>query len=155
MAGDVVGVGEGDADVVEAVRASGAGSSRRAGTRTDSPMAGASSVLALDVDGDLQVGSASIGPQQLLAHLGADTMGTRPFLVALFTKMAEARRDHGLEPVLLDGPHGVLAADEPVPKLGPATGWWRPAYCSWLSTKSRSSRHSEKRPFSKPVRSTA
>ena len=41
-----------------------------------------------------------------------------------------------------------------MPKLWPATRMVAPAYSGWLSTKSRSSRHSAKRPAPKPVRST-
>src|SRR5208282_2974323 len=44
--------------------------------------------------------------------------------------------------------------DEPVPKLGPATSIVAPAYSGLFSTKSLSSRHSEKRPCPNPVRST-
>ena len=48
----------------------------------------------------------------------------------------------------------ACSRDEPVPKLGPATRIAAPANRSSLRTNDRSSRHSEKRPLPKPVRST-
>src|SRR3954447_22783911 len=50
--------------------------------------------------------------------------------------------------------HTACSRDEPTPNAGPATRIEAPWYCSWLSTKLRSSRHVENSPFSKPVRST-
>src|SRR6202042_2375720 len=50
--------------------------------------------------------------------------------------------------------HTACSREDPVPKLCPATKMVAPTYSGWLRTKSRSSRHSEKSPAPKPVRST-
>ena len=50
--------------------------------------------------------------------------------------------------------HTACSREEPVPKLGPATRMRASAKRGSLSTNSGSSRHSENRPSSKPVRST-
>src|SRR5688572_6143726 len=50
--------------------------------------------------------------------------------------------------------HTACSRLEPVPKLGPPIRMLAPAKRSSLSTKLRSSRHDEKRPLPKPVRST-
>ena len=50
--------------------------------------------------------------------------------------------------------HTACSRLEPVPKLGPPMRMLAPAKRSSLSTKLRSSRHDEKRPLPKPVRST-
>src|SRR5581483_7457710 len=50
--------------------------------------------------------------------------------------------------------HTACSHDDPVPKFGPATRIDAPAYCGWLSTNERSSRHSPNSPAPNPVRST-
>jgi hypothetical protein len=50
--------------------------------------------------------------------------------------------------------HTACSREEPVPKFAPATRIVAPACSCLFSTNDGSSRHSENRPFSKPVRST-
>jgi hypothetical protein len=100
------------------------------------------------------VGSASMAPRSGRTTSSGTTTGTSPFLVQLLRKMsAEAGRDHGVEPALLDGPHGVLAR-----RAGAEVGAGHQdarARVALVVEHERGRRATcENRPFSKPVRST-
>ena len=140
---------QGDADVVEALeepvpggvvererrpRARCAGRRQRAGRST-------SMVIS-------RVGSASTASQQRLGRpRRVDLDGHEAVLGAVVAEdVGEARRDDGLEAVVHDRPDGVLARRAGAEVgAGDEDGGARRS-CSWLSTKSRSSRHSENRP---------
>ena len=55
-------------------------------------------------------------------ELSVTWTGSSRCLVELLRKMSAKRDEYdGLETEVHEGPHGVLACDEPVPKLWPAT----------------------------------
>ena len=120
--GDLVGVGERDADVVEAVEEAVLGLRRPSGTTSVMPAAGTSTREPLHVDGDLgrRVG-LDRRPDRLDRRLPARTTGTRPFLVQLLRKMSLK-----LGAITASKPpcwiaHTACSRDEPTPNAGPAT----------------------------------
>ena len=108
-----------------------------------------------DVDGELERRVGDDGVEQGPPHAGLDLHGQQPLLRAVVAEdVGEARRHHGLEPVVEQRPHGVLPGRaRPEVRARHEDGGARRTR-GWFRTKSRSSRHSEKRPAPNPVRST-
>src|SRR5688572_2941725 len=124
------------------------------GNEAVTPIAGASTVSRSRSTVISRDGSASIAASSCLPTSADTCTGTSPFLVQLLRKMSAKRGEITASKPYCWIAHTACSRDEPVPKLGPATRILAPAKRSSLSTKLRSSRHSENRPFSKPVRST-
>ena len=148
---------EGDADVVEALEEAARGWSRRAGTSTSMPMAGAETVRRSTSTVISSVGSASTAAQQLRRRpRPATCTGTRPFLVQLLRKMSAKRGEiDGLEAVVHERPHRVLAR-----RAGAEVGAGhedrrRPSYCGVVEHEARVvAPLARTGPAPKPVRST-
>ena len=110
VGGDLVGRGEGDADVVQAFEeATLRGGS--IGKGATSPMAGASTVEALHVDVSSSVGSASMASCRRTTTSASSTIGHQAVLRAVVAEdVREPGRDDGVEAVVLQRPDRVLAA---------------------------------------------
>src|SRR5437763_15007774 len=106
---DLVLVAEGEADVVEAFEEAPAGEVVEVEAGLDAAVGGAQRA-GLDVDHDLQVGVVDQGVDQGARDICVDLHRQGPDLGAVGAEdVGEARGDHSLEAVVLQGPHGVFA----------------------------------------------
>ena len=147
---------QGDADVVEALEEPLRGWRRRAGTRRSMPDAPARSTVRRSTS--TVISSVGIGLDAPAAAPRRPRRARAPAPArSWWSCCGRCRRsgaDHGLEAVVHDRPHGVLARRAGAEVGAGDEDRWPRRTARRLSTKSRSSRQVENRPWPKPVRST-